>query len=97
MTTVHMMFLSWRGEPIGQKPRELKRELDLSLRSLHQTGVPHNDVREANALWCEEMRRMIVMNFERATIADRYRRPLDPIVPIKRPWAVVGPAQQRDT
>lgn len=82
---VHMMFLSWGGQLLRRGPtRGLEGELDRSVRTLHQMGVVHNDVREANALWCEETQRVMVIDFERATVAKRYRRLLDQIAPNTR-------------
>ena len=78
---VHMMFLSWGGEPLGQVPRVLGRELDRSVRILRRMGVAHNDVREANALWCKETQRVMVIDFERATVT---KRPLDQTAHNKR-------------
>ena len=62
-------------------PRELGWELDGSVRILRWIGVTHNDVQEANALWCEETQRVMVIDSERATVA---KRPLDQIAHNKR-------------
>ena len=87
---VYMMFLSWVGntlddagtlDAMGESPA---RKLIQSLREMHAMGVAHTDVREPNALWCQETGRVMMVDFERSVLMDPPRKPLAQVVPNKR-------------
>ena len=88
---VHMIFLSWGGVPVDcgvDKDVQLGRELVRSVCTIHRLGVLHGDMRKANTLWNDEKGRVMLIDFERAVVADPPRAPLSPIGPNKkaRPW-----------
>lgn len=53
-------------------------------------GVVHLDVRKANALINHETGRVMIIDFERASILEKTRRPPAPVVPNKRSWGRGG-------
>ncbi|EEU36831.1 uncharacterized protein NECHADRAFT_94028 [Fusarium vanettenii 77-13-4] len=81
---VHLSFLSWGGESLDcaenlcKMDKSLEREVLRSLRELHMEGVVHLDVREANALINHETGRVMIIDFERASILEKTRRPPAP-------------------
>lgn len=91
---VHMMFLSWAGDGLdaARAPEDVRRGLVRTVRALHASGVAHTDVRAANALWNNETRRVMLIDFERAVLVNP-RPALAQIVPNKRPW----PVERTDT
>ena len=82
---IHMMFLSWGGDRLddGNMSADIQqrrsRELVRSVRDVHKLGVLHGDVREPNALWNSEARRVMLVDFERAVLVDTLRPPLSHI------------------
>ncbi|KAM0433528.1 hypothetical protein ACHAPT_004408 [Fusarium lateritium] len=85
---VHLSFLSWGGDSLDctAMDKSLEGEVLRSLRELHREGVVHLDVREANVLLNRETGRVMIIDFERASILEQNRRPLAPVVPNKRAW-----------
>lgn len=87
---VHMMFLSWGGHPIDpattmdSEGRLVEGKAVRSLRAIHQQGVVHKDVREANMLFSPEANGVMIIDFERALLLKPPRSPLAPLVPNKR-------------
>ncbi|OTB08243.1 hypothetical protein M426DRAFT_317363 [Hypoxylon sp. CI-4A] len=74
----YMMFISWGGErvedagaSVGKDPN---REVVRSVQALHDMGIAHADVRRPNMLWNDETRRIMVIDFERAILADKQPR-----------------------
>ncbi|MCJ1428599.1 hypothetical protein MMC29_006509 [Sticta canariensis] len=71
---VHMMFLSWGGEGIEDKASRSKALPHVpeqgaeALRAIHQLGVLHCDARPRNILWSKELKRVMIVDFERAEI-----------------------------
>lgn len=49
-----------------------------------RAGVVHRDVQGPNALWSEENRRVILINFKQALLVDSPRPPLAQFVPNKQ-------------
>lgn len=89
---VHLSFLSWGGDSLDSAgtlcamDKSLEAEVVRSLRELHMEGVVHLDVRKANALLNPETGRVMIIDFERASILEQMRRPLASVVPNKRLW-----------
>lgn len=82
---VHLMFLSWAGDSpndgnveVGQQ--KLTQELVRSVHAIHQAGVLHRDVSTSNALWSHEVRRVMLIDFERSAILGPPRQPLAPTI-----------------
>ncbi|KAJ4317082.1 hypothetical protein N0V84_007535 [Fusarium piperis] len=79
---VHLSFLSWGGDSLDYvgdsraMAKSLEGEVVRSLRELHMEGVVHLDVRKANALLNQETGRVMIIDFERASILEQMRRPL---------------------
>ncbi|KAH0424815.1 hypothetical protein CcaCcLH18_11313 [Colletotrichum camelliae] len=84
---VHMMFLSWGGEDlrnvdVGQA--QIQRAAMRSLHAVHSRGVEHRDIRSPNMLFNVEVKGVMLIDFERALLLERPRRPLAQLVPNKR-------------
>jgi hypothetical protein len=76
---IHMMFLSWGGERIGDciaedTRQERSQELVRSVHAIHSTGVIHGDIREPNALWNIERGQVMLIDFERAVLVSPPQR-----------------------
>ncbi|KAI1157439.1 hypothetical protein F5B18DRAFT_645050 [Nemania serpens] len=91
---IYMMFLSWGGDSLhevqigeGEEQRRLEASLSRVLRAVHQQGVVHKDVRRPNILRNPETGDVMLIDFERASLLDRPRRPLGQLVPNKRAWS----------
>lgn len=71
---VHMMFLSWGGQCIEDTANQSKAPPCVvdqgveALRAIHQLGVLHCDARPRNILWSEELKRVMIVDFERSEI-----------------------------
>ncbi|KAI8633007.1 hypothetical protein F5Y19DRAFT_285106 [Xylariaceae sp. FL1651] len=85
---VHMTFLSWGGLSIPQRVNDRQKSLEnkafQALQALHHEGVVHRDVRWANMLFSPETNRVMLIDFERASLLRPPRYPLMPLVPNKR-------------
>ncbi|KAI2616262.1 hypothetical protein GGR54DRAFT_631762 [Hypoxylon sp. NC1633] len=81
---VYMMLLSWAGEA----PMSPIRADDVlrCLRSIHQSGVAHRDIRDQNVLLDPRSGRVMVTDFERAAIVKSACPTLSQVVPNKRSW-----------
>ncbi|KAH6961656.1 hypothetical protein BKA56DRAFT_181919 [Ilyonectria sp. MPI-CAGE-AT-0026] len=63
----HMMLMSWGGE--GADAKNLKAEVWRSSRAVRDEGVNHGDEDiDANWLWNDERRRVMLIDFDRATL-----------------------------
>jgi hypothetical protein len=64
----NMMLMSWGGEVAKNTDvPDLKAELSRSTRAVWSEGVNHGDERELNTLWNKERRRVMLIDFNRAT------------------------------
>ncbi|KAH6640661.1 hypothetical protein F5144DRAFT_618382 [Chaetomium tenue] len=79
MQVVYMLFLSWGGEcvlsrkaALGIDQAALDRQLLPLLQKVHDLGVVHMDVRGQNVLWCEETRRVMLIDFERCICTSQH-------------------------
>ncbi|KAL7938208.1 hypothetical protein V8C35DRAFT_291220 [Trichoderma chlorosporum] len=87
---VHLTLLSWGGEYLDVIPKasDMGKKLEgmaiTALRAMHQEGVIHRDVRFANMLFNQEDKRVVLIDFERASLIKPPRPPLSQVVPKKR-------------
>ncbi|KAG4024915.1 hypothetical protein MFRU_090g00020 [Monilinia fructicola] len=72
---VHMMILSWAGERLDKSEavkdvdqKVLSTMVTQSIERIHHAGILHADLRIANILWNAEIRRVILIDFERAEL-----------------------------
>ncbi|RSL55197.1 hypothetical protein CEP53_007177 [Fusarium sp. AF-6] len=69
-----MMLMSWVGETVdtvmagGAVTIDLRAEIRRSSQDVWAKGVDHGDERDANRLWNDERRRVMLVDFERATL-----------------------------
>ncbi|KAK2926743.1 hypothetical protein FoTM2_013613 [Fusarium oxysporum f. sp. vasinfectum] len=65
----HMMLMSWCGETMANTVAAgLAAEVRRSSQAVWAEGVDHGDEREANRLWNDERRRVMLIDFDRATL-----------------------------
>ncbi|KAH6971914.1 hypothetical protein EDB80DRAFT_758136 [Ilyonectria destructans] len=72
----HMMLMSWCGETMtdtvaagaGAGAADLAAEVRRSSQAVWAEGVDHGDERDANRLWNDERRRVMLIDFDRATL-----------------------------
>ncbi|KAG7120275.1 hypothetical protein HYQ46_006664 [Verticillium longisporum] len=70
---LHMMLMSWGGETItdtltvGAAPANLLAEVRRSSQDVWAKGIDHGDERDANRLWNDERRRVMLVDFDHAT------------------------------
>jgi hypothetical protein len=72
----YMMLMSWCGETMenmvatgtGAGAADLAAEVRRSSQAVWAEGVDHGDEREANQLWNDERRRVMLIDFDRATL-----------------------------
>ncbi|KAK4072798.1 hypothetical protein Purlil1_13276 [Purpureocillium lilacinum] len=62
----------------------MEEQVKRGLHALHQHGVIHKDVRAPNILFCEETGGAMMIDFERAELLERPRRPLVKMASNKR-------------
>ncbi|EDN08129.1 conserved hypothetical protein [Histoplasma mississippiense (nom. inval.)] len=69
----HMLLMGWAGESIENvKDKEvLSREISQSKKEIRMLGVVHKDLRSANMLWNDELRRVLIIDFHRSDIDRR--------------------------
>ncbi|OCL01491.1 hypothetical protein AOQ84DRAFT_434837 [Glonium stellatum] len=72
---VHMMFLSYAGQPISQhicadNRIYLTNQVQRSIQAVHELGVLHRDARPRNILWNTEVGQAMIIDFERAEIRE---------------------------
>jgi hypothetical protein len=66
---VHMLLMSWVGERATQMSvPDLETEVARSSQVVRREGIVHNDEREANLLWSEECRRVMLIDFDHAEL-----------------------------
>ncbi|OJD27100.1 hypothetical protein ACJ73_01518 [Blastomyces percursus] len=86
----HMLLMGWAGESIENvKDKEaLSREISRSKKEIRMLGVVHKDLRSANMLWNNELRRVLIIDFHQSDID---RRPMKRRVgSLKRPLRQEG-------
>ena len=70
---VHMLLMSWAGEQARKDlmPRmslDVEAETNRAVTKLRDCGVEHGDVRPPNVLWNQEIRNVVLVDFERSEI-----------------------------
>ena len=92
----HMMLMSWGGEvAAGAGVLDMKAELKRSARALRSEGVLHGDEREPNILWNEERHRIMLIDFDHATLLEPVKhKNLSKLSGKKRKWQGVIPKSQ---
>ncbi|KAI8715201.1 hypothetical protein NCS52_01027300 [Fusarium sp. LHS14.1] len=73
-----MMLMSWGGETVdtateGVGAADLLAEVRRSSQDVWAAGVDHDDERDANRLWNDELRRVMLIDFDHATLLPRPR------------------------
>jgi hypothetical protein len=73
-----MMLMSWGGETVdtvtaGAGAADLLAEVRRSSQDVWAEGVDHDDERDANRLWNDELRRVMLIDFDHATLLPRPR------------------------
>ncbi|KAI1411447.1 hypothetical protein F5Y13DRAFT_165727 [Hypoxylon sp. FL1857] len=80
---VYIVLMSWGGVAIDSSVDMDK--VRGCLRAIHNNGVAHRDVRRWNVLSDPRTGRVMVVDFERASLVKPARHPLAQVVPNKRP------------
>ncbi|KAH0593233.1 hypothetical protein MHUMG1_08955 [Metarhizium humberi] len=71
LRAVHMMLMSWGGQTVKEgKSPGLSLEVQRSSEAVRNEGIYHDDVRDANLLWNEELGRVMVIDFDYAKILE---------------------------
>ncbi|PGH32001.1 hypothetical protein GX50_05195 [[Emmonsia] crescens] len=71
----HMLLMGWAGESIDKvKFSTLNDEISKSEREIRMLGVLHKDLRPANMLWNNELRRVLIIDFHRSDIDRRPKK-----------------------
>ncbi|OAA41278.1 hypothetical protein NOR_05356 [Metarhizium rileyi] len=65
---IHMMLMSWAGEAMDTTLLNPEWEVRRSIQTIYENGVDHGDKREPNLLWNAERRRVMVIDFDQATV-----------------------------
>ena len=70
---VHLMLLSWGGEEAescGLNEARLKREIKRTVLEVQQLGIDQGDLRLPNILWNEELRRIMLIDFDYGKVQE---------------------------
>lgn len=70
---IHMLLLSYGGEMVNSSTN--REEMERTETEIRRLGVDQGDVRWANMLWNEEKKRVMLIDFERATYLVDETRP----------------------
>uniref|UniRef100_A0A093UQK4 Putative mitochondrial chaperone BCS1-B n=1 Tax=Talaromyces marneffei PM1 TaxID=1077442 RepID=A0A093UQK4_TALMA len=79
----HMLLMSWGGQMIGLKESALPHEISRSMRQIRKLGVVHEDLRNENMLWNDELGRVFIIDFHQSRIDCRPTR--ERVRSLKRP------------
>ncbi|KAF5133084.1 Polysialic acid O-acetyltransferase [Metarhizium anisopliae] len=77
---VHVTFFSWGGRTLSslELPGGLDKRLTdgacQAIRAMHSKGVIHNDIRDPNMLYNPDTKRIMIIDFDRASIVEASRR-----------------------
>ena len=73
----HMMMMAWAGEEVAANTEDMCRLVNEQVRSsaeeISRLGVTHGDIRGPNILWSRELKRVVLIDFERAISSRRKR------------------------
>ncbi|EJP61471.1 metalloprotease-like protein [Beauveria bassiana ARSEF 2860] len=65
---IHIMLMSWAGVAMDTTLSNLEWEVQRSIQTIYENGVNHQDEREPNLLWNAERCRVMVIDFDQATV-----------------------------
>ncbi|ATY66590.1 hypothetical protein A9K55_001137 [Cordyceps militaris] len=65
---IHMMLMSWAGVAMDTTLSNREWEVQRSIQTIYEKGVNHQDEREPNLLWNTERCRVMVIDFDQATL-----------------------------
>ncbi|CAG8135049.1 unnamed protein product, partial [Penicillium salamii] len=73
----HMLVMGWGGECTAtmELTQQLCREIHKSNKEIKSLGIIHDDLRQENVLWNEELRRALIIDFHRSTLRCRPSKP----------------------
>ncbi|KAL6359116.1 hypothetical protein LRP88_09316 [Fusarium phalaenopsidis] len=85
----HMMLMSWGGETVdtviaGAVAADLRAEVRRSSQDVWAEGINHGDERDANRLWNDERRRVMLVDFDRAALLPLKHKQLSKLSERKR-------------
>ncbi|KAK9855865.1 hypothetical protein MYU51_001499 [Penicillium brevicompactum] len=80
----HRLVMGWGGECSAtmELTRSLRREIQRLDKELQSFGIDHGDFQYDNILWCEELKRALIIDFHRSTL--KYVPPFQRNQPVKR-------------
>lgn len=55
---------------------KIEESLVQAIRAVHDAGVLHRDMRRSNFLWNQDMKQMVLIDFERSEVVGPTRQPL---------------------
>ncbi|CAG8090927.1 unnamed protein product [Penicillium olsonii] len=89
----HMLVMGWGGESTAEMEMtpELLGHIHKARREIKALGIVHDDLRDENVLWNEELRRALIIDFHRSTLIPR------PLVKRSRPDRKLLRPESRDT
>ena len=99
---VHLTCMSWAGrklegmEATSDRAKELAEQTLQSLKLMHQAGVVHRDVREANLLFNPETNGIMIIDFERSSLVAPLRRALAQWYRIRGHGAMKAPIRSQE-
>ncbi|OJI81780.1 hypothetical protein ASPTUDRAFT_31643 [Aspergillus tubingensis CBS 134.48] len=65
----HMLLMAWGGEQIENcEDKSFKREVKRSEKEIRSLGVIHNNIQPQNTLWNPELRRALIIDFDRSQL-----------------------------
>lgn len=69
----HMLVMGWGGESTAtmELTKQLRREIHKSNKEIKALGVIHEDLRQDNVLWSEELGRALIIDFHRSALNYR--------------------------
>jgi Lipopolysaccharide kinase (Kdo/WaaP) family len=81
---IHIILLSWAGDSLCDRNRygldksALAEDVVCSVKAIHRLGVLHHDVRAPNICWNSEVKRAMLIDFERSELLQRQKTPIRP-------------------
>ncbi|PYH31037.1 uncharacterized protein BO87DRAFT_379195 [Aspergillus neoniger CBS 115656] len=65
----HMLLMAWGGEQIENcEDKSFKREVKRSEKEIRSLGVIHHNIQPQNTLWNPELRRALIIDFDRSQL-----------------------------
>ncbi|KAI4134372.1 MAG: hypothetical protein LQ341_006032 [Variospora aurantia] len=78
VTVIHMLLISYGGRSLTEEEysHDLSSQVTAIEMDLLRLGIRHEDLRPANLLWSEELKRVLLIDFERSRIRSPAERRL---------------------